>query len=103
VKFVQKLLIKSCCERDYSAQEVGNFLLASPYYVCSRAFVKINFNVSEKESLVALGTGNGSTIFEKYAARKPMLESMSLLDMARGYFFNMWTETVTCRDRACVS
>ncbi|KAK3911829.1 ATP-dependent DNA helicase [Frankliniella fusca] len=78
-KIIRKLLIKSCSERDYCAQEVMHYLMGYKYYSCSRDFIVINLN---QFSWIPLNESNAKkrrSVFETYIDRKRELQHYSLL------------------------
>lgn len=46
-KAVQKLLVQTCSERDFSSQEVLHLTTGKKLFSASRAFVKLNFGAGE--------------------------------------------------------
>ncbi|KAK3922012.1 Dual-specificity RNA methyltransferase [Frankliniella fusca] len=59
---IQKLLIKTVSERDYSAQEVCHILSGQPLHVSSRKFIVLNMN---KNAWVPLRQGGGGENVEE--------------------------------------
>jgi hypothetical protein len=82
-KLVRKLLISSCSERDYCAQEVMHFLMSYKFYHSSRDFVIINLNQFEWQ---ALGKSEHHKPFLcLYAQRPHVLYNLSLFYVSQHY------------------
>ena len=89
VKAVQKLLINTFGERDYSAQETCHILLQLPMYKASRSFTYLSLdgsrpvegNAQEGERATA------HSVLDHYASRPttPHFNSITLLDFTRQY------------------
>ena len=89
VKAVQKLLINTVGERDYSAQETCHLLLQLPMYKASRSFITLSLdgsravqtNVQEGERVTA------HSVLDHYTSRPstPLFNSITLLDFTRQY------------------
>ncbi|KAK3910005.1 LOW QUALITY PROTEIN: ATP-dependent DNA helicase [Frankliniella fusca] len=80
-KAIRKLLISSCAERDYSAQEVMHFLMGYKFYHSTREFVVVNLKNIDWTS-VAYGVSE-KIIFECYAKRSILYEKISLFEFAK--------------------
>ena len=86
---VQKLLISSVGERDYSAQETCHLLLQLPLFRASRDFVYLSLDGS-RSVVTHLQTGQpatASSILDHYRARpaNPPYKNMTLLHFAQQY------------------
>ncbi|KAK3916447.1 ATP-dependent DNA helicase [Frankliniella fusca] len=80
-KAIRKLLISSCGERDYCAQEVMHFLMGFHFYHSSREFVVINL---KNLDWAIINNGLSSTnILDLYAKRPSHLEKLSLYEIGR--------------------
>ncbi|GBN77705.1 hypothetical protein AVEN_189042-1 [Araneus ventricosus] len=79
---VQKLFIRMCSERDFSAQRTFHIVLGWPFYHCSRAFVKVNV---EPQQWIALNDNPDArgqvikSILDIYQQRPQDQEEVSLL------------------------
>ena len=86
---VQKLLINSIGERDYSAQETCHLLLQLPMYNASRDFVILSVDGSRLVELNSIERQPVTTpsILDCYIARPstPLFNDMTLLTFAKAY------------------
>ncbi|KAK3910128.1 ATP-dependent DNA helicase [Frankliniella fusca] len=86
-KIVRRLLITTCAERDYCAQEVMFILMGFPLYHSSRQFVILNLKESVWESVRTCEfQGRKKNFIEHYVERPNQFESLSLLSCARDYY-----------------
>ena len=89
VKAVQKLLINTIGERDYSAQETCHLLLQLPMYKASRSFITLSLDGSRGvESNAQEGErATAHSVLDHYVSRPstPHLNSITLLDFTRQY------------------
>ncbi|KAK3932929.1 ATP-dependent DNA helicase [Frankliniella fusca] len=86
-KIIRKLLISTCAERDYSAQEVMFILMGFPLYHSSRQFVILNLKDSVWESILSCQSENNRKVFiQHYIDRPQYLEQISLLECAKCYY-----------------
>ncbi|KAJ1520349.1 hypothetical protein ONE63_004547 [Megalurothrips usitatus] len=82
-KLIRKVLISTCAERDYSAQEVMHYLLGHPFYHSSRDFVVLNL-----KTLLYDAYGKSTrykSIIDYYKERPSFLNCYSLYDFAKNY------------------
>ena len=89
LKAVQKLLINSFGERDFSAQETCHLLLQLPMYKASRSFINLSLdgsravqgNTQEEERVTA------HSVLDHYTSRPttPHFNSITLLNFTRQY------------------
>ncbi|XP_055329698.1 uncharacterized protein LOC129582250 [Paramacrobiotus metropolitanus] len=101
-KAIQKLLMKSISERDYSAQECCHLLLGHDLYQCSRPFVTIVLKsdewipVADIEHEEGGASSENKTILQKYSARHTSLENVPLLEIAKRYTWirNGWRKRI---------
>ncbi|KAJ1518875.1 hypothetical protein ONE63_011522 [Megalurothrips usitatus] len=95
VTAIRKLFMKSCVERDISAQEVCHTLNGLKLYSAGgRKFNIVNFN--SNSWLRLSGDDNdtfGSNFIEKYLKRPPHLENVTLWQAALIYNVPSWTRT----------
>ena len=86
---VQKLLINTVGERDYSAQETCHLLLHLPLFHASRDFVYLSLDgsCSVVTHLQTDQPATASSILDHYQARpaNPLYEDMTLLHFAQHY------------------
>ncbi|KAK3922581.1 LOW QUALITY PROTEIN: putative ribonuclease [Frankliniella fusca] len=66
---IQKVFIKSCTQRDYSAQEVGHFIMSEKYVSSSRAFVNVFLPKNDEWVMIEDDNKKGLSIVEKYMQR----------------------------------
>lgn len=87
-KGVQKLLMKTVAERDYSSQEVCHILMGYPMYHCSRQFVSLTMRVDDWVALPAEENEGGSNenFVMKYAGRPETYDQESLENFCRNYY-----------------
>ena len=89
LKAVQKLLISSVGERDFSAQETCHLLLQLPMFKASREFVVLSLDGSRavEEHLQQEERATAPSILDHYIVRPstPQFNSTTLLDFARQY------------------
>ena len=91
VKAFQRLLLKTCAERDISAQEAFHNLMAYPMYHSSRNFV--NLNLCKEGALRIVGAPQESSeeeladehFLQRYSNREEQYQHISLMEMASGY------------------
>ncbi|KAK3917798.1 ATP-dependent DNA helicase [Frankliniella fusca] len=81
-KLIRRLLISSCSERDYCAQEVMHFLMSYNFYKSSREFVVLNLNQIEWDQVYHKPLNN---FMEYYNCRPPFLGDKSLYFVAQNY------------------
>ncbi|KAE8744175.1 hypothetical protein FOCC_FOCC009183 [Frankliniella occidentalis] len=84
---VRKLYIQTCCERDYSAQEVCHLVMGLKL-VCSggRDFVSVHTREDDKWTRVCKKSGKvQSSFFEKYKNRSVELHGLCLWEVAQKY------------------
>ena len=89
LKAVQKLLINSVGERDYSAQETCHLLLQLPMFKASRDFIVLSLDGSRavEEQLDEGQPATALSILDHYIARPatPQFRDMKLLHFAERY------------------
>ena len=89
LKAVQKLLINSVGERDYSAQETCHLLLQLPMFKASRDFIVLSLDGSRavEDQLNEDQPATALSILDHYVARPttPQFRDMKLLQFARQY------------------
>ena len=89
LKAVQKLLIHSVGDRDYSAQETCHILLQLPMFRSSREFIVLSLNGfrAVEDHLQQGGRATAPSIVDHYIARPavPHLISITLLEFARQF------------------
>ena len=89
VKAVQKLLLNSVGERDFSAQETCHLLLQLPLIMCSREFVVLSLDGSRavQDKLDDDNPATTLNILDHYKARpaSATYENVSLYDYAQNY------------------
>ncbi|KAK3932677.1 ATP-dependent DNA helicase [Frankliniella fusca] len=98
-RVIHKVLMRSCAERDISAQEECHTLLGLQLWSAGgRQFV--NINLSEKKWLAVCEDDeddvigkSGKSIVEKYSDRPDSLEHISLWQCARNYNTRTWKVT----------
>ncbi|KAK3922585.1 ATP-dependent DNA helicase [Frankliniella fusca] len=84
-KIIRKLIISTCAERDYSAQEVMYILMSYPLFHCSRQFVILNLKESIWETASNTDNSKKLTFVEHYMKRPVYLDSICLLECAKLY------------------
>ncbi|KAE8745030.1 hypothetical protein FOCC_FOCC008342 [Frankliniella occidentalis] len=84
---IQKLYIRSCSQRDYSAQKVGHFVMGEKYVSASRAFVTVILPKVDSWVLIQNPNKKGLSIVEKYSQRSIFFEK-SLWYMCKHYDFS---------------
>ena len=86
---VQKLLINSIGERDYSSQETCHLLLQLPMFKASRDFVVLSLDGSHliEQNLQEGQPATAPSILDHYLTRPstPLFNDMTLISFARGY------------------
>ena len=89
LKAVQKLLINSVGNRDYSVQETCHLLLQLPMYKASREFVVLSLDGSRlvQHDLVQEDTATAPSILDHYAHRPitDAFDSMTLMEFTQNY------------------
>lgn len=89
LKVVQKLLINSVGERDYSAQETCHLLLQLPLYIASRDFVILSVDGTRvvEDRLDEDKPATSLSIVDHYKnrPRTPEFDDITLLDFAKAY------------------
>lgn len=99
---IQRFFIKSCVERDVSAQEVCHTLLGLKLHSSgNRNFVIVNFGASKWIQLMNSennfrqecddNCNNGKSFIEKYKDRPAIMNNVSLWDAAKNYNSRKWT------------
>lgn len=90
-RIVKRLLVSTCAERDYSAQEVMHLLMGYELFHCSRSFVVINL---KKPMWEKVSESKTVTFVTHYTNRPPHLEKLNLINCARKYYVskNRWVE-----------
>ncbi|KAK3920155.1 hypothetical protein KUF71_009442, partial [Frankliniella fusca] len=94
---IQKMFIKSCSDRDISAQEVCHTLLSLPF--CSsggRKFIIVNtspkkWQTLNNEEFDEENTSKGKNFLEKYRERPDYLNDLSLWNAAKFYNLPKWS------------
>jgi len=86
---VQKLLINSVGERDYSAQETCHLLMQLPMFKASRDFIVLSLDGSRvvQQNLTDGELATSPSILDCYLTRPSTqpFENMTLLCFAKGY------------------
>ena len=89
LKAVQKLLIHSVGDRDYSAQETCHILLQLPIYKASRDFIVLSLDCSRagEQNVQQDGRATALSILDHYLARPatPTFNNTTLLEFAQQY------------------
>ena len=89
LKVVQKLMISSVGERDFSAQETCHLLLQLPMYRASRDFVVLSLDGSRQldDNLNEAENVTVDSLLDHYCARPATshFEGMTLLEFAQSY------------------
>ena len=89
LKAVQKLLINTVGERDYSAQETCHILLQLPMFKASRDFIVLSLDGSRavEDHLEEQHSATKPSIFDHYCVRpsSPSFNHMTLLRFAQQY------------------
>lgn len=80
---IQKLFIRTCSERDYSAQETCHLLMGFKLYSSSRKFQTINFNKKECEQVIDPCKAPPKPFLEKYQERNQDMHNICMWQMAR--------------------
>lgn len=87
IRAVQKLLISTIAERDYSAQETCHLLLQLPMFRASRDFVVLSLDGSRAmaDHLTDDQPATAPSILDHYSARpdSPRFQNMNLLDFTQ--------------------
>lgn len=81
---IQKLLIRCCSERDYSAQEVCHLLMGRELVISSRDFVTVYMGKDSKWTEWDGAGPKGQSVLEKYISRSETLQNISLFEAAQG-------------------
>ncbi len=88
LKTVQKLLIHTVGDRDYSAQDTCHILLQLPMYNASRDFITLSLDGSRavEERIQQDGRGTALSILDHYLARPstPTYSTLTTLEYAPG-------------------
>ncbi|KAK3928925.1 LOW QUALITY PROTEIN: ATP-dependent DNA helicase pfh1, partial [Frankliniella fusca] len=84
---VRKLYVQTCCERDYSAQEVCHLVMGLKLVSAGgREFVSVQTNTVDKWTYVSKRSGKTQSIFfHKYRNRSIELHYMCLWEVAQKY------------------
>ena len=89
LKAVQKLLIHTVRDRDYSAQETCHILLQLPMYKAPRDFIVLSLDgsIAVEEHIQHDGRSTTLFILDHYLARPltPTFNNMTLLTFAQPY------------------
>ena len=87
---IQRLLIKVVCERDISAQEVCHHLLELPMVLCSRQFHVLAVDGLHVERELVSDSAPGRRVskcdLDKYVARDPERESLSMVEYFKKFY-----------------
>ena len=86
---IQKLLINSIGQRDYSSQETCHILLQLPMFKASRDFVVLNLDGTRAVQQNIEGEAATAPSIVDYYIRRPttsLFDSITLLEFARSYF-----------------
>ena len=106
LKAVQKLLISSTAERDFSAQETCHLLLQLPLYMASRDFVILSVDGSREveENLIEGQPAVALSILDNYLVRPRAshFEHMTLLYFAKHYSFKKGETQPVLKNKAVV-
>ncbi|KAK3923346.1 ATP-dependent DNA helicase [Frankliniella fusca] len=86
-KVVRKLMIQTCAEHDYSAQEVMYLLLNFPLVNCSREFVIINLNNRNWQCINSTPNEEKVTFLDRYSNRPSKYNHVSLTEFAKTCYF----------------
>ena len=91
LKMVQKLMITSVGERDYSAQETCHLLLGLPMYSASRDFVILSLDGSrqvdnDQEEGTAVVTLASQLDYYRSRPTTPHMEGLTLLEFVQRYW-----------------
>src|SRR5699024_9320217 len=86
-KVIQRLVLKTVGERDYSAQEVMHILMGWPMHSCSRKFVTLSIGADEGQHF-AIDADNesirqGQSMLQKYRKRPVEVQELSLMKFAK--------------------
>ena len=89
LKAVQKLLIHTVGDRDYSAQETCHILLQLPMYKCSRDFIRLSLDGSRavEDHVQDDGRVTAPSTLDHYLIRPatPVFNNMTLLEFTQSY------------------
>lgn len=89
LKAVQKLLIHTVGDRDYSAQETCHILLQLPMYKCSRDFIILSLDGSRavEDHVQDDGRVTAPSTLDHYLIRPatPVFNNMTLLEFTQSY------------------
>ena len=89
LKAVQKLLIHTVGDRDYSAQETCHILLQLPMYKCSRDFIVLSLDGSRavEDRVHDDGRVTAPSTLDHYLVRPatPVFNNMTLLEFTQSY------------------
>ena len=89
LKAVQKLLIHTIGDRDYSAQETCHILLQLPMYKCSRDFIVLSLDGSRavEDCVQDDGRVTAPSTLDHYLVRPatPVFNKMTLLEFTQSY------------------
>ncbi|KAK3907153.1 ATP-dependent DNA helicase [Frankliniella fusca] len=97
-KAIRKLLVTSCGERDYCAQEVMHYLMGYHLYSSSREFVVINLKSFDWSPVTS--SRSSRNILDYYAKRQPMYEKLSLFQIAK--YFKVHDGKLILRSRQAI-
>ncbi|KAJ1524609.1 hypothetical protein ONE63_011093 [Megalurothrips usitatus] len=70
---IQKLYIKACSDRDFSAQEVGHIIMSEKLVSCSRSFVSLYLPKEENWVPLNENARNSKSLVQKYSERNQQL------------------------------
>ncbi|XP_052129345.1 uncharacterized protein LOC127750839 [Frankliniella occidentalis] len=82
-KAIRKLLLSSCGDRDYCAQEVFHYLMGYKFYHSSRDFVVINLRCIDWVNVSSVF--NNSNLIEMYSKRPQEFGKLSLFELLKYY------------------
>lgn len=99
VTAIQNLFIRTCSERDYSAQETFHIVMGWPLYHSSRSFVKVNV---DNEQWMTIDQSNdddrsSKSVLDTYPQRPQAQEDMSLIQLFSHFYKkgNRWVKRRT--------
>ena len=105
LKTVQRIMIGSVAQRDYSAQETCHLLLQQPLYSASRPFVCLPLDGS-RELAAELKSNESTTVknfVDKYKKRPDIYENCSLIEFTQKYNFGKNDNVYTRQNEAIVT
>ncbi|KAK3911478.1 4-hydroxy-tetrahydrodipicolinate reductase [Frankliniella fusca] len=94
-KAVRKLLVSSCAERDYCAQEVMHYLMGYHFCSCLRDFVELYLIHPDWSSITYSSTSRN--FLDYYAKRSPDFEKLSLFHVAK--YFKVFEDELISRSK----